>query len=122
MEEQELTKEQIYTDFKHAVNAIAESLQVGAEHVYEILVRQQLIESVGICLLLAFIAMISGVSFKKLELVGKEDEQYDGARWIPFCIGLFAFIIVFAIAGESILTGFFNPEYGAIQEIQDIIK
>ena len=127
-----VTMSTMYNDVKGAIIGLSKALKVGAEHVYEVLVRQQIVKSV-IWLLLLFISFYLLFNFAKR---AKDPEE----QWIknpgtsnsgPAPIGIIRIFqviggtIMFAISIahiDVILTGFINPEYGAISEIMEMVS
>lgn len=107
-----------------AVDKLAESLSVPAEHVYGVLVKQQMViayTSIGSLLIFALLIFIS------VSLGNKWDRDWDD--WDEFSvyklwtITFSSFFIISLLV--SVLSGvpkLLNPEYGAIREILDVIK
>lgn len=123
-------KQQIYEDVKQVIASIAESLQVGAEHVYTVLIKQQLVSSVTNLTLIVLFVFVTWVCFRSWRAATKQlDKNYEEGievLQIVFCIlavcfGLFA-VMYLAVTAENMVTGFINPEYGAIKEILDTLK
>jgi hypothetical protein len=119
-----LTKEIIYNDVKEVIQGLSESLQVGAEHVYEIMVIQQYVHSVTYTLIL-FVSYplykLTVFSYKRM--VTGEQKGKD-APFVAFIFVAFADIIYslwMLLELKNTLTGFFNPEFGAIKQIMDLI-
>ena len=107
-----------------ALKGLAEALQVPADHVYGILIKQQLLLSVSWMIFFLFgIAGIFTVTRIILFMVKQDYDEF--AMVLTGVLGGAASLIV-TIVGlvhtEVILTGFINPEYGAIKEISNIIK
>ena len=116
----------VYNDVKEALSGLANGLQVGGEHVYEVLVRQQLIVGItwlSYLILLVPICFIFVYSYKNIEN-GTSDATEGFNVFILVLSGCFALLtaILFIIELRVGLTGFFNPEYGAIQEILKLIN
>ena len=118
----------IYQDMKTGLQAMAESLKVGAEHVYRVMVMQQVVKAVhqlalgilGIILLILFYFSARGVDF---------DNRKDSINSIPLLItavgtGIIGCILfvntLFQI--DVIVMGLVNPEYGAILDIIGVVK
>ena len=102
----------------------AKALQVPAEHLYKVLVKQQKVNSiVDLCTML-FALILLAVSIK---LGTHEDAWEDGPNLYSLgcLIGSIVSIIIL-IAGfismSSIIGGFINPEYGAINKLLEILK
>jgi hypothetical protein len=124
--------DQVFDRTTEAVQQISDALKVPAEHVYSVLVRQQIINSISwiIALLLGFIFCYLGIKLPlKDHKATNEREKYknditDG--WWIWAIALsvgFGMIlsIVTVLAITDIITGFTNPEYGAIKDILSIL-
>ena len=124
----QLTYKQVYSDIKSGISAIADGLKVGSEHVYEVLVKQQVVQA-WTWLLLLMISFVLIIPFFKIgNLVRKGTENfYDkefprAAYYIVLGGCIFSFIIVSVCKLDIIIGGFINPEYGAIHEILHVIK
>lgn len=133
----DVTFSEVYKDFKGAIDAIAESLKIGSQHVYEVLVRQQFVESISLLLLFLGLGIASFICFRTaISMKKKSDEEYSKnyrgtedwdqtIAFIPLVFGLvlsIGTIVGICIEMDTIITGFVNPEYGAIMEIKDFIK
>jgi hypothetical protein len=128
-----LTYSKVYDDMKQGITALSQSLKVGAEYVFTIMVRQQVVNSVmyvivyivlfGVCLLL----LRWNLSHKKE--MDKEENWLDGykdgrgiALLIVSCfISVISFIVLFVTIGHTVM-GFINPEYGALKEILEFVR
>ena len=115
----------IYTDIKTGISALASGLKVGAEHVYEVLVRQQLVNA--IVWLIVFVASVIFLratikyAIKVMEKEGMASEAEAAMVFFGNLLSVLMFIVaLFHI--DTIVTGFVNPEYGAIETIIDIVK
>jgi hypothetical protein len=130
------------------IEAMAQSLKVPAEHVYKVLVKQQEINAYSTISLIGFLAVLSFVfiygtlkyynyknaHYRKLhpeDYSVKNNQNYknydfDQPQWvIPTIIGIvLGLSSVVGIMAESsdIIMGLFNPEYGAIQDILEVLK
>lgn len=119
----QVTFSQVYTDVKQALNGMADALKVGAEHVYEVIVRQQIVESITYLIVYAVVGAFSYILFRigRTALDDNNDEVY-----VPLFVfsGFSALILlaVIAITLDNVITGFVNPEYGAIMEIKSFVK
>lgn len=120
------TFKMIYSDIKEAISGLAEGLNVGAKHVYTVLVKQQLVNSftnlliLGISLFLIF----SFLKSYKSEEIWETHDNPTGLgiyRILQGLIGLTLFIFFVANISETI-TGLINPEYGAMENIIELIK
>ena len=138
-----LTLATVYADAKEAMKGLGAALKVGSEHVYGVLVKQQVVKSVSDIILIVFLLAVSifGVNYTRktykahLKLCGYVEGQYNrialddsakGILSVVLAIVSIVCIIVFFTTTiccyEEIVTGFINPEYGAIKEIMDLIK
>lgn len=132
--------------FTEKLESLAKSLQVPAEHVYKVLVKKEVINAYSSLTLFILSFLISIVIFtvtlksynnaNKLwrnshldSYDVKQNPNYmyfslDEGWWIGgiivscvmFCLTLLGTII----NGPEIITGIFNPEYGAIKEIMSL--
>lgn len=120
-----VTFNEVYSDIKGALSAAGEALKVGSEHVYEVLVRQQAVNSVSMICTDTVILLAAFILFKIATKMAKDDEVEDDLPF-PFFIGSIVLFMLGAIAitfdMNDIITGFVNPEYGAIMDIKDFIK
>jgi len=134
-----LTFKEVYTDIKSGLGALGSALKVGSEHVYEILVKQQIANSItSLSLIILSLILLSIMikqackNFVKHEELGKDKDYWyiDDSRFAIFGVilsvisGILILIIIIGICHEfnDIITGFINPEYGAIKEILEVIK
>jgi phosphoribosylformylglycinamidine (FGAM) synthase-like enzyme len=118
----------IYQDMKTGLQAMAESLKVGAEHVYKVMVMQQVVKAVhqlslgilSIILLILFYLSARGVDF---------DSYNDSISSVPLLLtatstgvigGVLFISTLFQI--DVIVMGLVNPEYGAILDIIGVVK
>lgn len=128
-----VTFTQVYKDFKQGLEAVGDALKVGAEHVYEVLIRQQLVNSITWIIVIIALAIVGSVVLRfGLTNMWEERERY-GEKvtslkeeklpllFVGSCLCLAA-IIVLCVQSGVIITGFINPEYGAMMEIKDMIK
>lgn len=122
---EELTElpSQIYGDVKDAIGAIAEGIGTTAEYVYPILVKQQIIKSVGyiLTLLAVFLVALALLLFGVREGVREDDDFGKGVFYVFSGLITVIGIISFMICSDVIVTGLFNPEYGAIKEIMHLV-
>lgn len=122
-----VTMTQVYNDFKGALQGAADALKVGAEHIYEVLVYQQLINSITLIIMYVAITIASYYTWRiVLKFVDKESKQDRYGEWgymyiIPVLVTLIS-IIIFLGSIQNCITGFLNPEYNALMEIKSFIK
>ena len=126
---------QIYTDVKAGIAGLATGLKVSAEKVWDILVLQQLVYSIS-CLifsiLLAFISTsLINRGWKLWQKSIKENEtrytvDFEDGIWCGMII-LGTIILIVGITFTAlninpVITGFINPEYGAIKDIIEFVN
>lgn len=104
---------------------MAMALKTTAEHVYYVLVKQQIVKSI-VWLLVGIIGVIMLLSYKKLYNFGhKNYDDSEGASYIPFVLQIITSIIMLILFlghMNTIVTGFINPEYGAMNDIIEFIS
>ena len=117
----------VYTDIKDGISALASGLRVGAEHVYMVLVKQQIVYAIvyliiGLFSLFLIVNWINGYKDTKQEWSNSEEPTGLGIiKLIQIIVGgIMLGVFLFHI--DTIIMGFVNPEYGAIQTIIDIVK
>jgi hypothetical protein len=118
----------IYTDIKTGITALAQGLKVGVEHVYMVLVKQQIVNSV-VYLFMFILAIVSIIicykQWGKIEVVENGSEVKEVRPLVgTITFGALGFILslVFLFNIDTMIMGFVNPEYGAIQQIISVVK
>lgn len=123
-----LTVSKVYNDVKAGISGLASALKVRAEHVYEVMVRQQVVESITNITKYLIFGIIIWVCFRLVFKHLKKDphnDLEDAEAGVPFFIGiifLIIWVIIFISTINETVTGFVNPEYGAIKAIINFIK
>lgn len=122
-----VTFSQVYQDFKGALSGAAEALKTGSEHVYEVLVRQQVVNSISLLIVSILLFTTAYFAFKFCNTKEIKDGLEDVDVGPVFAVIGTSVLIVSAIAFTAfhvteIVTGFVNPEYGAIQDIREFIQ
>lgn len=143
-----LTMNKVYEDVKVGLTGLSKALKVGTEHVYGILVKQQVVNSVInltsylLYLIMIVVVLKTGLKWKvKHDILGKEDEEkHKNSYWsgwdnnsshygtlstVTFFLTGLLIIIFFSslcVSLSSTITGLINPEYGAIKDIVSFIK
>ena len=123
---------QVVDNVSNKVVALAEALKVPAEKVFVVMVKQQFISALSESLVLGIFFILFLLSILTLFNKNSHDYNYHGefrdlnARGyitviLSVIFGLILTINLFT-SSDAILTGFFNPEYGAIQDIIEMIK
>lgn len=127
-----VTWTRVYNDVTGVLSGLGSALKVGTEHVYGVLVRQQLVNSITGCFFI-IATIISLFGFRRFINWAKSskkysDPHYDGDEigWIILTIVFGVFVLIlFTVCVTNLqqtVTGFVNPEYGAMKEIMDKIK
>lgn len=120
----------IYKDVKEEIVGLASALKVGAEHVYKVSVKQQIVKAIVellACFLLPLILSIvlTYLFVKKWQIFSKvileESDGLSGLFGGGLLIGLYL-LVVFLPSWTTIITGFVNPEYGAINDIMNWVN
>lgn len=116
-----LTVKEVYNDAKQVIAQLAKALQIGTEHVYEVVVKQQLVHSITwlIIYLVGFTSIY--LSLKKTVNLVQEDDDWINLL-IPLSIVALVFMVTFVWTIDDVVTGFVNPEYGALRTIMNLIK
>lgn len=121
---------QIYGDVKVAISGMADALRVGAEHVYEVLVKQQFVNSISnivaiIGMILLLIMFYKAILYSYPKIDEDKDTFYDFifvSSTILGSITFILFIVFFSYTIPETVTGFVNPEYGAMKELITWVK
>lgn len=121
------TFKQIYSDVKSGITGLASALKVTAEHVYGILVKQQIVNSVVYLLILIITILLLIFCYKewsKIEVDHKGDPKEAKPFIFTIVSGIIGFILllVFLFNIDTMIMGFINPEYGAIMDIIHFVK
>ena len=126
-----LTFLKVYEDVKGGILGLAEALKTPAEHVYEVLVKQQVVNAWSGLLLIIITIIIMVLSYKLLinknnYIIDKDGiiKELKAKSVIGIILAVLSIstMIISIIDINNILTGFFNPEYGAMKNIVDFIK
>lgn len=135
-----LTFTKVYNDVKQGISALAQALKVPAEHVYNVLVQQQVVLAIAYLSLILFFFLLVVIfvrasikCFKRHRIICKEKSIDPGKNssepenWGIFFVVLsiiFSLIVIssFCCYFSDIITGFINPEYGALKDIVTFIK
>lgn len=101
-----------------AITALAEKLQQPAEHVYKVLVKQQVVWGVG-----TLVGVVLGALFLFIGLLGISKWRWDDDYCIPLnIVGVIILLVSLVLFFFYGLTGLINPEYGALKDIVNMIK
>ena len=125
------------------MKGFGDSLKVGSEYVFIVLVKQQFVDAITwlVLLIVSFVLITHCIRvLPKLgwnggcyNIHGWRDsggkEAYDKQKWsdkttIYFMMTIFSmiFLATCLFHTDTIVTGFMNPEYGAMKEVMDLIK
>jgi len=120
MDTTQITSTQLYQDIETAINTLATELKVTADHVYGVLIRQQTINAIHIIIIDALLLIFSIICI----IVCIKNVNTDLTEVMIATTAIFSIITIIVMAGTlpSMLTGFVNPEYGAIQDIMRMIR
>lgn len=124
-----LTAREVYTDAKEGIAGLAKALKAPAEHVYTILVKQQIVNAI-VNFLIPLVMFIFAVWGIRRYYLTPKDRRWSGGDGISsqdvfnitvWCLGIAAITLLCANL-PSIVLGFVNPEYGAIKDIFEFVK
>ena len=127
-----VTFTQVYNDVKEGITGLATALKEPAEHVYQVLIKQQIVKAWMGVMVAVFMFLLIFICIKFAFNIEDWDNGTVFEGKSPASLGLFivfgftslVFLTAF-FAGDSfnnILQGFANPEYGAIKDIMSFIK
>lgn len=109
----------IFDKTTEAVKGMADALKVPAEHVYTVIVKQQLTKSVTWTIVYVLLLIVC----LWLWYLWLKDDGDDKLDWIVVPIlATIIYIILISASLTVVISGYFNPEYGAIKEIVELIK
>lgn len=128
----ELT-EQIYSDVKSVITGLAKELKVGAENVYAVIKSQQVVKSTVniikyVLLILMLILGIKGIliGYKYCSTDSYGDKDLDHPLFIFSSVATIPLLAIsismFSATITETITGFINPDFGAINYILQLIK
>ncbi len=125
-----LTWGRVYQDAKDGIAGLAKALKVPAEYVYKVLVKQQVVYSFVYLTVVLFGVFFLWIGLKHIELcrtafktwkaTSKDYGDFFSAYILTsvlFMIGAIICIVAGVTHVGVIITGFVNPNYGAIKEI-----
>ena len=137
------TFDKVYLDIKDGLKGLGSALKVGSEHVYEVLCKQQLVISISWLIMLVIGIVILIKSITKLGKLSWGISIYYNFDWkdkggyeaylkqnIGFTNIVYLMLLILSLiitisplcSVETMITGFLNPEYGAIKDIVTFIK
>lgn len=125
-----ITATHVYNDITARLDALSKALKVGANHVYGVVIKQQIVYSFTyLPILIAGIVLIL-IFFKRLKDKGEDwgnTNEGGGPTFLGLCrflqgvAGVVLVIITLSNISE-VVTGLINPEYGAMKDIVNWIK
>lgn len=141
----DLTKREVYNDAKEVIKDLASALKTTSEHVYGVLVKQAMVNSITLIICLVIGILLMSQCFKymnklrgeytqwKIEQSGKNeggyyrDQDYSPStiliiQIVIYGVGGLSFILAVITNIELLVTGFINPEYSAIEKIIELLK
>ena len=109
---------------ENAIIALAEKLQQPVEHVYRVLIKQQIVNSIVylVVFVIAIIFVIVGIKFCASEKAEWEYGNFHSTFGIISIITGLLISLGFWFSMSECITGFINPEYGALKDIIEMIK
>lgn len=119
-------KEKIYEQVTNYIESMAKGLGVAAEHVYGILVRQQVAE--GITTTATFITVLAVLVFlltrsiRGLKNSKRHSEDFYLATTVVTSILTILVFVMTILEVPVAVMRIINPEYYAIMEIAEVIK
>lgn len=113
----------VYPEVKEAIAKIANALGVAAEHVYTVLVKQFLVKGLveAIPFVIGLVLLIVGW-IKTEKYFKTKTGAVDWHICYPIALITIGFVFVGRVDYTTMMTGIFNPEFGAINYILDFTK
>ena len=111
-------------ELQEVLKVLADQFGTTVSHVWEILVKQQMVDSIttiAMIVAMAIICILSIIVLVRAKKYSDEKNDYDSdsviiSRAIAIITGaLLVLIVPFCL--DNIVTGFVNPEYGALMDI-----
>lgn len=126
----------VYQDVKEGLTGLAKGLKVGVEHVYIVLVKQQVVHAITWLIVLTILSLLTfyfwynfNTNYKKTQDKDHDwyhddlDDHFDLVGNLIIFVVLFAItLILFFTSIHTIISGFVNPEYGAIKDIINFVS
>jgi len=137
----------MYNDVKSGIAGLANGLKVGAEHVYIVLVKQQVVKAVSDLILVIILFVLAYIFYTQARKTytshltqcgykpdGSGKASYnidldDSAKGVTSvflgaasAIAVIAATVMFCNSYNEIIGGFINPEYGAMKDIIEFVR
>jgi len=109
----------LYQDVKEGLSGLATGLKVGVEHVYIVLVKQQIVNSITWVIIYLLFIFICYLFVKNWNYLAKETD--DVVNIIGSVVLTIILISLTFTLNETVM-GFVNPEYGAIKDIINFVS
>ena len=111
-------------ELQEVLKVLADQFGTTVSHVWEILVKQQMVDSIttiAMIVAMAIICILSIIVLVRAKKYSDEKNDYDSASVIisgviAIITGVLLVLIV-PFCLDNIVTGFVNPEYGALMDI-----
>lgn len=131
-----ITISTVYKDVREALSELGKGLKVGSEKVWSVLVVQQKVEAITWLiidvLLITLLIICTTKTLKWMARLQTPDDEWhkDYIEEHPqIIVGIILSIVLLIISlvivfgtMSNIVTGFINPEYGALERIMEMIK
>lgn len=121
----QVTSTRVYNDVTQGIQGLAQALKAPAEKVWEILIKQQKVESITLVIVNSIILLITFIFIIWCIIVYKKDKwDSNGKVGLLTCTIIISVISIFVLFAsiDTIVIGFVNSEYGAIKEILNVIS
>jgi hypothetical protein len=114
----------VYEDARAGLIGLAKALKVGVEHVYVVLVRQQLVKSITGTVIIGLLILFIVIFLNNIKKIDESDKDSYQVKAIIFGLLSFVFLLYVLMSGTipEVVTGYVNPEYGAMESIFDFVK
>lgn len=114
-------------EFSAAIESLAESLEKPASHVYNVLITQKTVEAYSYLTLIFILVITTTILYLILRKFEKKETSITNNNIIGTTVAfmLIAIIVAGIVTGvtiDNIIMGLFNPEYGAIKDIFELVK
>lgn len=112
----------VYKDAKYALIGLGSALKVGGEHVYSVLVKQQIVNSISWIIVMLITVLMLTTSFQLNKSADWEGGNLSMAGTLILgIVGIILLVVTLCNIGV-VVTGFVNPEYGALKDIMNFIR
>lgn len=112
----------LYPDVKSAVIAIGQAIGVTAEHVYTVLVKKFVVDAIVEFLPFLLGIILLGIGWYKFSQYFKNNQRVEWHIIYPCILIFIGLISLCNVDYNTMVMGFFNPEYGALNYILEYSK